>query len=372
MAATASTLLEAEQEGRYGLTIPLYVDHVDRMPDHDSLAQHVHMTDVTGTHVKATVFDDNELADYEFAPGTWYEFDDVNPDVFRGTIGLTARWTRQVRQLDEPPASAETDPISAVRQLGDLQRLAALDIETVATVDEQELEIGNPDHGELLCVGLGYYDRETEQTESVVLFREDGSTAAEQALIEDVLAWLDARDIDGLLTFNGTGYDLPMLVGRAENLGAERGDSTSPDHVRSTLESYQHADLMVLKNRVLGEGGLEDMAAQVGAVPPKTLLSDFDIDVSPREWRTDQWETMRDEGREPPSDDVEDPTVYNSDVPYLGQQWLDALAAGEDATAMTLYDCLDHYTAADIGPLFAIADSEHAAGQPVFQSTYSA
>jgi len=77
---TASNLVAAERDGEYGLTVPLRIDKVERTPDHDWWAQLVHCSDVLGTHVKLTVFDDDDcdLVDYSFEEGTWYEFDDVN------------------------------------------------------------------------------------------------------------------------------------------------------------------------------------------------------------------------------------------------------------------------------------------------------
>ena len=71
---TASNLVAAERDGEYGLTVPLRIDKVERTPDHDWWAQIVHCSDVLGTHVKLTVFDDDDcdLVDYSFEEGTWY------------------------------------------------------------------------------------------------------------------------------------------------------------------------------------------------------------------------------------------------------------------------------------------------------------
>jgi hypothetical protein len=331
----------------------------------------VHATDVAGIHVKATVFVDNELAGYEFEPDMWYEFDDVSPDVYNGTIGIAPKGSRQVSRLDKEPDQGSTKPEMIVERLGDLTRVAALDIETIATVDEETLEVGNPDHNEILCVGLGYRDRSSQRTESTVLFRKNRSLAAEQSLINEVVNWIEIRDIEGLLTFNGAGYDLPMLVGRSNRLATTLEDQAFASHVRDSLGSFLHADLAVLKNRVLGEGTLEDMAAHIQSAPPKTNLTDYDIALSPSEWRTAQWKGMRANGRTPPSDDLEDPIIYNSDVPHLGRHWLKAVAEEDKQRADVLYNCLEHYTAADIEPLFDIAESSDADGQPAFRMTYA-
>lgn len=369
---TASNLVTAERDGVYGLTVPLRVDKVERTPDHDWWAQLVHCSDVKGTHVKITIFDDADcdLVDYPFEEGSWYEFDDVNPDVYQGTIGIKAKWDRQVRQLSQRPESPSQDPTAIVRRIGEADAIAALDIETITTASERELEPPNPDHQELLCTGVGYRGSPSEEIEAEVLFREDETASAELDAIESVVNWLDERDVDVLVTFGGAWFDLPVLVGRAERAAAEIGEPGRAEKVRAALESYYHADLSSAKNRVLGEGSLEDMAEHIGSPAPKTLWTDYETGLEPRTWRESQWEIMREDDREPPSDDLEDPTVFNSDVPYFGEAWLAASAAGEDDRASNLYSCLETYTLADIHPLFAIADDARSTGQPAFPMTY--
>ena len=369
---TASNLVAAERDGEYGLTVPLRIDKVERTPDHDWWAQLVHCSDVLGTHVKLTVFDDDDcdLVDYSFEEGTWYEFDDVNPDVYQGTIGIKAKWDRQVHQLPGRPEMSPSDTTDTVRRLGAADAIAALDIETITTVSERELEPPNPDHQELLCTGVGYRGSLNEEIEAEVLFREDETASAELDAIEAVVNWIDAKDVDVLITFGGAWFDLPVLVGRAERAAAEIGEPGRAENVRTALESYYHADLSSAKNRVLGEGSLEDMAEHVGSPAPKTLWTDYETGLEPQTWRENQWKIMREEDRDPPSDDIADPTVFNSDVPYFGEAWLKASAAGEDNRASNLYACLETYTLADIHPLFAIADDERSTGQPSFPMTY--
>lgn len=369
---TASSLVAAERKGEYRLTIPLRVDKVERTPDHDWWAQLVHCSDVLGTHVKLTVFDDDDcdIVDYAFEEGAWYEFDDVNPDVYQGTIGIKAKWDRQVRQLSHHPETPPQDPTAIVRQLGEADAIAAVDIETITTVSERELEPPNPDHQELLCTGVGYRSGSGEEIEAEVLFREDETASAELDAIEAVVNWLDVRDIDVLMTFGGAWFDLPILVGRAERAAAEIGEPRRAEDVRTALGSYLHADLTTTKNRELGEGSLEDMAEHVGSPAPKTLWTDYETRLTPKTWRENQWTVMQEDGRDPPSDDLADPIVFNSDIPYLGDAWLTARAEGEHDRASHLYECLETYTLADIHPLFAIADDEQSAGQPSFQMSY--
>jgi len=367
--ASAGTLVAADREGRYGLSIPLRVDAVERTPDNPAWGQLLHCSDVNDVHVKVTIFDGEELADYPFEEGCWYEFDDVNPDVYQGSVGIIAKWARQVSELRDRPYSPPERPQS-VRRLGDLDAIAALDIETIATVNEHEREATNPRHQEVLCVGLGHRGSSEDAPESTVLFRDDATSDAEVHLIERTIDWLERRDWDALVTFSGAWFDLPVLVGRADLAGKAVGDRDLGRRVRETLESCYHADLSATKNRSIGAGSLEDMAAYVGSLTPETRWTDYDIEQSPRSWRPDQWAAMRSEGRDPPSDDPADPVVYNSDVPYFGQAWLEAMDDGRVEEADRLFECLDAYTRADIDPLFAIADSEAAAGQPAFFMEY--
>jgi len=192
-----------------------------------------------------------------------------------------------------------SDTTDTVRRLGAADAIAALDIETITTVSERELEPPNPDHQELLCTGVGYRGSLNEEIEAEVLFREDETASAELDAIEAVVNWIDAKDVDVLITFGGAWFDLPVLVGRAERAAAEIGEPGRAENVRTALESYYHADLSSAKNRVLGEGSLEDMAEHVGSPAPKTLWTDYETGLEPQTWRENQWKIMREEDRDP-------------------------------------------------------------------------
>lgn len=365
-------LVEAGRENRHSHTIPLRVDKVERTPDHDWWAQLVHCSDVRGTHAKLTIFDDDnsDLTQYSFEEGCWYEFSDINPDVYQGTVGIKAKWARQVRKLQESPEPSSQARDNTVRQLGEADDVAALDIETITTVPERDLEPTNPDHQELLCIGVGCRSSSDGEIEVDVLFREDASPSGELKALEAAASWFEARDIEVLVTFGGAWFDLPVMVGRAERVATTLNEPERAESVRATLESFYHADLSTTKNRVLGEGSLEDMADHVGSPAPKTRWTDYDTGLTPKDWRENQWEVMREDGREPPSEDVADPIVFNSDVPYLGDAWLTAQTEGNHERCAALKECLETYTSADIRPLYAIADAEVSAGQPAFQMSY--
>jgi len=127
-----------------------------------------------------------------------------------------------------------SDTTDTVRRLGAADAIAALDIETITTVSERELEPPNPDHQELLCTGVGYRGSLNEEIEAEVLFREDETASAELDAIEAVVNWIDAKDVDVLITFGGAWFDLPVLVGRAERAAAEIGEPGRAENVRTS------------------------------------------------------------------------------------------------------------------------------------------
>lgn len=369
---TAHDIVAAARDDEYGMTIPIRVDQVEDSPDNEWWEQVLHCSDVLGIHTKVTIFDDEdcELTDYTFRAGSWYEFDDVTPDLYGGTIGMKLKWERQVRPLSDRPEGPTQVSDETVRRPGDVDGIAALDIETISTVSELELEPPNPDHQEILCTGLGYRSGPGDDVETAVLVREGRSAEAELETIEAVVDWLSTREFAVLLTFGGAWFDLPVLVGRAERAAEEIDAPSRGASVRSALESFYHADLSTAKNRELGEGSLEDMADHVGSPAPETHFTDFETELEPRNWRGDQWQLMHQDDRVPPSYDLDDPVVFNSDVPSVGEALFDAREVGDGDRAAELRDCLETYTRADIEPLFAIADHETVAGQPALRMSY--
>lgn len=369
---TVSDLVRADQNGEYGLTIPLRIDKVERTRDHDWWAQLLHCSDVHGAHAKITIFDDDDvdLTDYKFEENCWYRFTDVNPDVYQGTVGVKAKWSRQVTRISSPPElpSGKSDDI--VRLLGDATKVAALDIETISTVSEKERDPTNPDHHELLCTGVGYRSEPGGAIEADVLFRDGSSATAELQAIEAIVNWLDDREVDVLITFGGAWFDLPILIGRSEQTSALVDQPRRGKRIKKSFESLFHADLSKTKNRVIGRGSLEDMASHVGSPTTHTEWSEYDFDISPRSWRERQWEAMKADGRDPPSNEITDTTIFNSDIPYIGREWLSALEEGEHEREEEIRACLEAYTLADIRPLFEIANCEAAAGQPAIEVSH--
>ncbi len=88
-------------------------------------------------------------------------------------------------------------------------RIATLDIETTHY---------KPRQGEVVSVGIGIHDRGEPaiKTDYELFHRTDQSVDNESELIIEAISWLNNSDADGLVTYNGVGFDLPFLRDRME------------------------------------------------------------------------------------------------------------------------------------------------------------
>jgi DNA polymerase elongation subunit (family B) len=173
-------------------------------------------------------------------------------------------------------------------------RVATLDIETTAM---------EPADGEVVAVGLGVHERGTPgaAAEYDCLYREGDD---ERELILAALDRLRASDPDRLVTYYGSGFDFPFLRGRLAATGGEDAFELPESHL----------DLCTTRP---GYPSLEDCIEAYGATPAET------------HWRGEPVTSER-FGRE------------------LGPAYLDAVAAGDDATAADLRETVDHYLRTDL------------------------
>jgi len=72
----------------------------------------------------------------------------------------------------------------------------------------------NPDHLELLCIGVGHQPGPGEHVETHVLFRRDWTPEAELELLYRLYEWVRTHISEYLLTYNGKKFDLMHLRGR--------------------------------------------------------------------------------------------------------------------------------------------------------------
>lgn len=345
------------------VTVNLRVYRVEKLPQHEWLAQRIHCSDEEGTHFKVTIFNDDHLADYEFAENQWYRIGPCPTDVYAGSIGIKVRRSTEVSKIDNIVSDAhpgfETEDPSLV-QLGASVGRVGIDIETVATVSEQEIEAYkdanngdlNPEHYELVAVGVGYQSRGDEPTDTEVILREEPETDDEFRVIEDVVDYLHRTDATTLLTFGGTWFDIPVLRGRAEIIAETVGVGRERlERVHQTLDSLFHADLKQGVYRVFDGGSLEKTAKKVGSEPPETFWDVYCHDLDPEESRR-----TFDDG---PWNNLRDPVFYNKDMLFFGDHFLRTTEdPPESVPRRALYKMIHEYTRTDITPMFDIADDE--------------
>lgn len=226
----------------------------------------------------------------------------------------------------------------------------AIDIETVSPpLDHYEAppDFRDPQYFELLAVALGY-ESPTGERETAVLFRRDDSPADELALGERVLDWLAAREGDAYLTYGGTSFDRPQLIGRLERAAAAcSGDRETASRLARLLdEELEHDDLQPPAWDAFGEyTRLEEACRNVGIEPADTLWADYEHGIDVAEKRPSKIRGFE--------------KVLNKDVPVFGERYIALAAAGatETLTFRALSDLLDHYAREDIAHLFDVADA---------------
>lgn len=88
-------------------------------------------------------------------------------------------------------------------------RIATLDIETTHY---------DPEKGEIVSIGVGIHDRgEPAEHASYDLFhREEASVDDELNLVQNAIGYLNDLDAEGLVTYNGSGFDIDFLRDRVE------------------------------------------------------------------------------------------------------------------------------------------------------------
>jgi hypothetical protein len=226
----------------------------------------------------------------------------------------------------------------------------AFDIETVSpNVPHDEMpDFKDSNDFEFLISGLGYQPAPDADVETELIFRDGWGPEAELDVIEATLDWFEARDAETLLTFNGGGFDLLHFVGRAElasDAAGRREDLAA--RVQDFLERIDHDDLRDdAKNAYGGYPSLDEVCAKNGVMAEKTDLDEFGISVDALNKHRDSrsWGKAH---------------LLNSDVPILGEQYLDLVDAGDtDAESFdAIRSAFDHYARSDIRPLFEVADA---------------
>ncbi|WP_353634485.1 hypothetical protein ABSL23_01445 [Halobacterium sp. NMX12-1] len=286
-----------------------------------------HLQDANGNELTLKIWS-GETDKYDIETETWYMINDAEGDVFQGERNLGSnRGKMEVVALDEAPEFVD---VQVEEEFGELVEggILALDIETISTVSEQEIDLNNSDHVELLCIGVGFAPEVGAPGSSSVLFRQGSEIADEVDLLQRFCDYVENYSPEQLLLFKGD-FDIQHLRGRAERVDSGSGIS---DRVSDLFDQHRIINLDP-------PGSLEDNA-EVG----ETYWDIYKHSLNPSQWR---------EGHPRYRGDVDDPAVTNKDIPYFGERYLELSdETNRSREYRALHELLRHYTVADIEPLF--------------------
>ncbi|WP_408957550.1 ribonuclease H-like domain-containing protein [Natrinema sp. 74] len=194
----------------------------------------------------------------------------------------------------------------------------AIDIETISTVENPDFD--DPEHWIPFCIALGHESESMSDPDVEVIFRGGSSIEEEARLFTDALDWIASRS-DGsdrvLLTYNGDGYDFPILKHRACRVRQAEPAENVVDRLCLLLRSSRHIDLILrMKDR---EGYF---------VPLDDALDIHGIESDEPEWL----------GK----------PVTGADMPEMGLELL------SDRPNDDLRRAVERYAASDVGPLFQL------------------
>ncbi|AEH39226.1 hypothetical protein [Halopiger xanaduensis] len=225
----------------------------------------------------------------------------------------------------------------------------AFDIETINPQLEahQKPDFQNPEHFELFSLCCAYQPEPGANIEHEVFFRQGRDAASELDLIEETLEWFDVRDAESIITYNGEYFDFTQFEGRARVAADDLGDRHDVvDQVESFLASIGSDDLKEDSWDCFGDyTRFEETCEYCGIEPPRTMLSEFDVDTSDYPEHRSTTDAMK-------------RYFVGRDVPVVGEKYLDLLEVGatETKTFCELHRMLEHYAATDVVPLFELAD----------------
>ena len=315
------------------------VAQVDSIHEGGKVRARVLLTDIDGNDVQLTLFD--QSPEYDFVENQWFLFQDASGNVHQGQKELRPNFGDMRAKPVDPPK----DIISGAKEQEEVVGSAsddatdgrvALDIETIQSVEESELDLTNSNHLELLCIGVGYQPSPGVPVEADVLFRNNSSPAAELDLIDELCDWLETRDATTLLTYNGE-FDLGHIQARAELAG-----QAAPQRGETTVKRVEDLFTQLTHNDLKRPGLSLEAVADV----PETHWDIYTHDMNPTEWRRNQKELGNfDEDRL-----LDDPVVSGSDIPYFGQQLLTSTEGSTEHQA--LHEMVHRYAISDVEPLF--------------------
>lgn len=90
--------------------------------------------------------------------------------------------------------------------------LLAIDIETASPFEEPSPGENDPRYFEWVITSVAYQSDRSSDPETDILFRKGGWDDEYTAeMLDQLLAWCDGKEIDQVLTYNGTWFDLKLI-----------------------------------------------------------------------------------------------------------------------------------------------------------------
>lgn len=116
-----------------------------------------------------------------------------------------------------------------------------LDIETASPFEEPPTNSNDTQYYELFAVSIAYADNLGSEPETEVLFRRGGwENSYTIDLYQRMFEWCDERDVDRVLTYNGTWFDGKHLLNWASDIDA----TTNYDFLERTKALFKnHIDI---------------------------------------------------------------------------------------------------------------------------------
>lgn len=266
----------------------------------------------------------------------WVLLENAMGDVYKGKSNVTSNHGKlSFQHLSEPPVEQTMPRPEEEEEHREKTSVLALDIETISLVSEEEFDFENSDHLELLCIGVGYSPDLGTPGQSKVLFRAGKSAADEADLLEALCDYCESHQPDRVVMFKGD-FDKRQLIGRAERLNDVRAELLS--RVQAIFDDHEVTNLDPW-------GSLED-----NADVPSTYWDIYNHSLHPPEWR---------ESHPRCDEDIDDPRVFNFDIPYFGERYLETLESNNDERERrALHELLRRYTVTDIDPLFGLVQKD--------------
>lgn len=219
-----------------------------------------------------------------------------------------------------------------------------LDIETASPFEEPPDGANETQYFEWVAVGLAYVDALDDQPETTVLFRR-GDWADEHTvdLFERVFDWTEALDVDRVLTYNGTWFDVTHLC----NWARELDDAAGPALLDRTHALFEnHVDVAL----AAADAYADELWDEQSVLPDWKAYELAGIDAD-SVWYEDY------DFPDTYLDEIDGKTVQGRHVGrVIGERYVDNVAAAIESTRVhrELTRLLEDYCESDVADLVAL------------------